>query len=420
MSQAGSLRGGGSGGSGVTTITGNTGGALSGSNINIVTANSTVLFAGSGTTETLDFDITNLLLGSSGASLSGAFRNASVGSTALRDLVSGGDNSALGDKTMQQSTTIERSIAIGSSAMQAGNGTDEIGIGYRALRFSSGGQNIAIGTQAMSTATVTGTANIGIGSSSLGAVVSGGSNIALGYFSGSGISGASSSNIAIGSAGAAESNTIRIGTQGAGLGQQNRNFQAGITGVTVAASEPVAVASTGQLSGLGFGTAAQVLTSNGAATSPTWQAVASAPAFRAYLNANTAANQTGDGTFVTFPFDTVLFERGGSNFDTANNRYVIPSTGYYQFTFTSFCYNIDATNTVNINLIDLNGTATRVFEFNALNTSSAGELIVTGSLLLSCTAGDFVTCQTVVGGAAKNVGFGGGATLNQFSGFKVL
>jgi len=307
MSQAGSLRSSGSGGSGVTTITGNTGGALSGSNINIVTANSTVVFAGSGTTETLDFGLTNLLIGSPGASLSGAFRNASVGSTALRDLVSGDDNSAFGDKTMQQSTTIERSIAVGSSAMQAANGTDEIGIGYRALRFSNGDQNIAIGTQAMSTATVTGVANIGIGSSSLGAVISGGSNIALGFFSGSGISGASSSNIAISNAGAAESNTIRIGTQGAGLGQQNRNFQAGIVGVTVSNAVPVVInSSTGQL-GVGNSSVLSVGMN-------TDQSIA-------------------ENTLVDIVYDTSIIDTA-SGYAIGTGIYTVPATGNYQITFT--------------------------------------------------------------------------------------
>lgn len=177
-------------------------------------------------------------------------------------------------------------------------------------------------------------------------------------------------------------------------------------------------AANGQIASVSPSTAGFVLTSNGASSDPSFQAAggATTTAFRAYLAANTAANQTGDGTFVTFPFDTVLFEKGGSNFDTANKRYIVPTTGVYSFTFTSFCFNIDATNTVCINQIALNGTGTRVFEFNAFGTSTSGELITTATVLMNCTAGDFITCVIAVGGAGKNVGFGGGSTLNQFSG----
>ncbi len=306
MSQAGSLSGG-SSGSGVTTITGNTGGALSGSNINIVTANSTVLFAGSGTTETLDFNITNLLLGSSGASLSGAFRNASLGSTALRDLVSGDDNAAFGDKALQQITTGNRSTAVGSAAMQGANGSDEVGIGYQALRFSTGGSSVAIGSQALSNSLLTGAANIGIGASSLSGLTSGTLNIGIGFQSGAGITGASSSNIAIGNAGAAESNTIRIGTQGSGLGQQDRNFQAGIVGVTVSNAVPVLIdSSTGQL-GVGNSSVLSVGMN-------TDQSIA-------------------ENTLVDIVYDTSIIDTA-SGYAIGTGIYTVPATGNYVITFT--------------------------------------------------------------------------------------
>jgi len=64
-------------------------------------------------------------------------------------------------------------------------------------------------------------------------------------------------------------------TIGSGQQQQNKAFIAAITGTTVAASSPVGVTSTGQLSDLGFGTATQILTSNDAGVSPSWQPLAS-------------------------------------------------------------------------------------------------------------------------------------------------
>jgi hypothetical protein len=74
-------------------------------------------------------------------------------------------------------------------------------------------------------------------------------NVALGAASGSSYIGAETSNIVISNAGViGESNTIHIGTQGTGNGQQNTCFIAGIVGVTVANAEMVTInTATGQL-----------------------------------------------------------------------------------------------------------------------------------------------------------------------------
>ena len=71
----------------------------------------------------------------------------------------------------------------------------------------------------------------------------GSNNIALGYLAGSNLT-TGSNNIDIGNQGvAAESNTIRIGTQGT----QTATFIAGISGVGVTGGAPVEVTSAGQL-----------------------------------------------------------------------------------------------------------------------------------------------------------------------------
>jgi len=425
MSQIFNPNGGGGGGSGVITITGNTGGALSGSNINIVTANSTAKFAGSGTTETLDFGITNLLVGSLGASLSGAFRNASLGHLALRDLVSGDDNAAFGDSALENATTGNRSTAVGSAAMQGANGSDEVGIGYQALRFSTGGKSVAVGGLALSDSLLTGAGNVGIGYLSLAGLTTGANNIALGLQSGQGCTGASSSNILIGSDGAIESNTIRIGEQGSGLGQQNRNFQAGITGVTAVGS-PVAVSSTGQLSDLGFGTATQVLTSNGAGVSPTWQAAGgggSSTYFSAYLSAPTG-NVTGDGTlYGPVVFDATLTNVGAA-YNTGTGVFTAPATGLYSFQHTICFYGGDALTTQYLTVWDGSAFGGRSFQLTPTAQAPANTTIFSASITIPMTSGDTMAVTVLTAGTNLNVEIYGAATtypntVSLFSGFRV-
>jgi hypothetical protein len=176
----------------IQTITGNSGGSISPSagNINIVTANSTPTFIGSGSTETLDFNLTNLVLGSSLPALTSAVSCVGIGSAALSAVTSGSFNTAAG---------------------------------FRALEnVSSGSENTALGYECLTS------------------LLTGVNNIAVGGSSGSAYVGAESNNISINNSGiAAESNTIRIGVQGSGAGQQNRCFIAGIDGVNVGSTATV-------------------------------------------------------------------------------------------------------------------------------------------------------------------------------------
>lgn len=202
------------------TITGNSGGARppTAGNWNLLTANSTVKIAGSGSTLTQDFGITNILLGSAGASIAGGTANNSIGNTALAAIAGGTANNAMG---------------------------------FAALLACSSGSN-----------------NVAIGQSCLLQLTTGSNNTCIGQGTGTSYTSSESSNIIIGSgiAGtAAESGVIRIGNSGSAT----TCFIAGITGVT-AAGAPTAVSSTGQLSSLGFGTAGQILISSGANVSPVW------------------------------------------------------------------------------------------------------------------------------------------------------
>lgn len=111
-------------------------------------------------------------------------------------------------------------------------GTQNTGLGRSTLAaIESGSNNTMAGFQSGDAITSGGT-NTGYGNFVLSSLVTGSSNTAFGASAGSAYTGAESSNILIKNTGvAAESNTIRFGTTGAGAGQQNRFFMGGITDV---------------------------------------------------------------------------------------------------------------------------------------------------------------------------------------------
>ncbi len=216
------------GGSDLQTLTGNDGVATaSGGNINVLTSNSTVIFEAAGDTVTLNFrgDETtgNLVIGSGLPSQAGAENCVGIGQSVLNSITTGDNNAAFGNQSLTGLTTGTNNAAYGIDS---------------GLNLQTGSYNTLLGRSA-----------------------------GLSYTT------SESSNICIGHPGSiSESNTLRIGQNGSSVGEQNRAFMAGITGVTVSASAPVGINSSSQLSSLGFGAAGQVLTSTGAASSPTWQA----------------------------------------------------------------------------------------------------------------------------------------------------
>ena len=187
----------------VLTLTGNSGGAISptAGNINIVTANSTATLVGSGSTLTLDFNPgfnTSLILGSPG-SLVGTLNSGFGVNSLAASLNTSGTNSGFGANSLNALTS----------------GQANSGFGANALLLSNGSSNTACGV------------------SSLDQITTGSNNTALGNDAGGNLTLANSSNIMIKNAGTAgDNNTIRIGTQGSGAGQQNQCFIAGIAGIS--------------------------------------------------------------------------------------------------------------------------------------------------------------------------------------------
>jgi len=208
-------------------LSGGTGGSVQ-------TANTTVKFAVSGANLVEDFGLTNLIMGTSSTSISSATFNVGVGYNALNALTSGSANTCVGYEAGQLITTAIGNCAFGEVALQ---------------HASSSGSNIAIGVNTLG-ALLTGTgSNTAVGASALTNLGTGNNNIGLGASAGNAYVTSESSNIVIGNAGVvAESNVIRIGTQGSGSAQQNECFIAGIVGVTASNAELVTInSSTGQL-----------------------------------------------------------------------------------------------------------------------------------------------------------------------------
>lgn len=215
-------------GSGVgETITGDSGGALSptAGNWNIIAGvssqhcGSSVQFSGSGSTLELNVTDSNsntiIGLGAGNASISGT-NNAGFGRNVFSPLTTGSQNASFGLNSMLSITQGSTNSAFGKSALQN---------------------------------TTTGSNNTALGGGSLGTLITGSQNTAVGYLSAANYVGSESNNIIIGNSGtAAESNVIRIGTQGSGSGQQNQCFIAGIEGVSVSNKNYVTInTSTGQL-----------------------------------------------------------------------------------------------------------------------------------------------------------------------------
>lgn len=233
----------GGGGSGITTLDGDSGSAT-GSTINIIatpTCGSSVSFDGSSGTLTLNASDAN----------DNTFWGLSAGSATA---VNGPGNSGFGKQALQ---SLNGSVSTGNNNSAFGYaslalcdvGTGNSGFGYTTLVNCTGSSNTAIGTAAGATIS-TGNLNTIVGNNAFNSgTLTGSYNIGIGQNAGQNYTSSEGSNILIGSEGAAaESHTLRIGTQGSGNGQVNRAFVAGIVGVTTSNTQMVTIDSTtGQL-----------------------------------------------------------------------------------------------------------------------------------------------------------------------------
>lgn len=231
-------------------------------------------------------------------------------------------------------------------------GTGNTGVGLKTLKFhTSGSYNTAFGANA------------------LRRLYTGTYNIALGYDAGVGYLGAESSNIVIGNQGtASESNVLRIGTQGSGVGQQDKCYIAGIMNggaLDHTFTEPAIVDQFGHVSTDGTSSDGELLigsTANGMRRANLTSTDGSItivngsnsidlqlPHRHSFLAKQVydVANVTGDGSMYYLGTLSVMDEY----FDVGNNFYVgdgvggecyytAPVTGKYYFTFAVLATNL--------------------------------------------------------------------------------
>lgn len=264
---------------GSITLTGDSGGALSGSAFTVYAdtagnnCGTTVNFSGSGTTLTLNVSDgngnTNIGLGA--GTIVGGLQNTFIGRAAGQS-AGGVGCVAVGYTALNVSATDYHNTAVGSQCCTALNGGgDNTCLGANIMNSAtSGGANVVIGSQ--TGGSMTGGNNVVIGYFALnGSSPSGGGNTLIGYSAGSNYNSTESYNILLGyniGGTVGESNVTRIGAGGI----QTACYIDGITGVTVSASSVVGINSSGQLSSLGSGTTGQILTATTSA-SPSFSAI---------------------------------------------------------------------------------------------------------------------------------------------------
>jgi trimeric autotransporter adhesin len=169
--------------------------------------------------------------------------NTATGAGALLSNISGQYNTAIGFQALYSNTDGHNNAATGRFALHNNaSGQENTATGVSALYSNTNGKfNTATGTSALSNNS-TSTGNTATGYRAL-SDNTGSYNAALGYFAGANLT-TGNNNIDIGNIGvSAESNTIRIGTQGT----QTATYIAGIFGATVTDGAPVIVDINGHL-----------------------------------------------------------------------------------------------------------------------------------------------------------------------------
>jgi len=193
--------------------------------------------------------------------------NTCVGAGAGDSITSGGSVTAIGFGALGSLSTGTLCTAVGVQALTNNTASANTAVGYQCLNLNTSGvEQTGVGHLALSNATgstnaafgyisgrflTTGTNNTLLGNGTLSDLnlTSCSYNVVIGSSSGTSYTSTESDNILISSTGTTgDNNTIRIGTQGTGNGQQDSCFIAGIVGVTVSNATPVVInSSTGEL-----------------------------------------------------------------------------------------------------------------------------------------------------------------------------
>lgn len=173
-----------------------------------------------------------------------------------------------------------------------------------------------------------------------------------------------------------------------------------------------------QAASTGLGTSGYVLTSNGAASVPSFQAIPAAPSaytFMAFLSAS-VSDVTGDGTYYTIVFGSTLINVGAA-YATGTGIYTAPATGNYLFTVGVLSQN----NTAAMNTVVQLATTSYTHVGGNNAADFAGNNYYTRTWIVPMTAADTAFIQFCSAGATKVVDIYGdvGTYRTYFAGHKI-
>lgn len=334
-------------------------------------------------------------------------RNSALGVQSLFTLDSGSNNVAAGYKSMELATNASRNVSLGSESLAVlTNGLENVTAGYQAMVASTASdESVIVGAKGGLYIT-TGDNNVGLGWSvyadpiGLAGITTGSNNVAIGVnAAGSALRTTDSSNILLGSIGVVgDNNTIRIGSQGAGAGQQNAAYMAGVYQAAVGGTnEMVVVDNTGKLGSVPVSPLGTV-------------------SFYAYNNAD-VANYFNIGGSIRIQFPATLFNVGAA-YNTGTYVFTAPTTGYYLFQMGVSFLNVPATITEYALVLT---TTTNNYLYSNGNPATMVDPGNPGggmnqTVYAFMTAGDTATVDMIMNGSAGNCTLGGqgGASGTQF------
>lgn len=121
------------------------------------------------------------------------------------------------------------------------------------------------------------------------------------------------------------------------------------------------------------------------------------PLFFAYLNAS-AGSVTGDGTNITVPYNTVVFNDG--SFNTGTYTMTAPVTGIYILNASALLDNCNGKTSFTFNMLTAGNNQVSTC---SPNTATSGtQYSMNSTLIVKLTAAQTVYVALGVGGGAKN------------------
>lgn len=165
------------------------------------------------------------------------------------------------------------------------------------------------------------------------------------------------------------------------------------------------------------GTTNQIAVSNGTGISDnptialdTKVVISTQPCMAAYLS-STQNNKTGNGTFYTLIYDTVIFDQN-SNYNSVTGVFTAPVTGKYWFSTQAKFSNVGSSTWLfELYLQRSDGLQWRGSSEGPVNSASTtGRFVEINSIVPMTSGQTFTTFVIVTGQGADTVGVAGGAT----------